>query len=113
MNYKYLYTKPVVNTHLILDRDRRRQKELAVVLLLVMLVGGLLLANTWVRLEFLRVGYEIYDLQVRLEKLRQLQGKLELEEAFLGSPSQIRRRARTELSMEPLDLDRMVILMKP
>ncbi len=105
--------KPVVNPELVRERDRQRVKELALVLLCILAIGGGLLSYTAIRLELLRVGYEIDTLQQRLVQLNQHQKNLELEEAFLRSPSQIWRRAASELGMELVDLDRMVILEKP
>ena len=48
--------RPVVNTYLVRERDRRRLRELALVLLVVLCLGGGLLAYTWIHLEVTRTA---------------------------------------------------------
>ena len=69
MRSEYAVRRPVLNAYLVRERDRRLARELALVLLVVVLLGGGLLAYTWIHLEALRTGYRI-DLAER--QLREL-----------------------------------------
>lgn len=99
MKSAYAVRRPVVNTYLVRERDRRRLRELAVVLLVVVSLGGGLLAYTWMHLEVLSTGYRIVDLERRLRDLAQEERRLRLEASYLASPQQIERRAVAELGM--------------
>src|SRR4029077_18469813 len=72
----YAFTLPVTNTYLVRERDRRRVRELALVLLVVLCLGGGLLAYTWIHLEVTRTGYRIdkleHELAARTREERQL-----------------------------------------
>ena len=83
----------MVNTYLVRERDRRRLRELAVVLLVVLCLGGGLLAYTWIHLEVLRTGYRIDELERRAARADAGGAPARLEAAYLASPPQIERRA--------------------
>ena len=57
--YAYAVRRPVVNSYLVRERDRRRLRELGLVLLLVLTLGGGLLGYTWIHLEVLRTGFRV------------------------------------------------------
>ena len=96
---EYAFTRPVVNTYLVRERDRRLLRELAMVVLVVVCLGGGLLAYTWMHLEVLDTGYRIVDLERRLRDLAQEERRLQLESAYLASPPRIEERAVKELGM--------------
>jgi cell division protein FtsL len=104
----YAVRRPVVNAYLVRERDRRRWRELAVVLLIVFSLGGGLLAYTWIHLEVIRTGYAIVELERRAGELAQEERRLRLEAAYLASPQKIERRAVDELGMGPPALDQVV-----
>lgn len=108
MRNAYAFRRPVVNTYLVRERDRRRHRELALVLLVVLCLGGGLLAYTWIHLEMLSTGYEIDKLEKSLDELSKKERQLRLEASYLAGPSQIERRAVTELGMQPPTLEQMV-----
>lgn len=108
MRSAYAFRRPVVNTYLVRERDRRRQRELAVVLLAVLCLGGGLLVYTWTHLEALRTGYRIDALEKQLADLTQTERQLQLEASYLASPSQVERRATKELGMQPPALAQVV-----
>jgi cell division protein FtsL len=105
---EYAFRRPVVNTFLVRERDRRRQRELVRVLAVVLCLGGGLLAYTWIHLEALRTGYAIDTLEKRLAELSQKERRLRLEAAYLAGPSQIEQRATRELGMQPPVLEQVV-----
>ncbi|HKI05741.1 MAG TPA: cell division protein FtsL [Thermoanaerobaculia bacterium] len=108
MRSAYAFTRPVVNTYLVRERDRRRWRELALVLLCVVCLGGGLLAYTWIHLEMTRTGYHIDKLERELAELTREERQLRLEASYLASPSKIERRAVEELGLQAPALEQMV-----
>jgi uncharacterized protein (DUF1786 family) len=104
----YAVRRPVVNTYLVRERDRRRLRELAVVLLIVVSLGGGLLAYTWIHLEVLRTGYRIVELERLSRELAQEERRLRLGAAFLASPQEVERRAVEELGLSHPTLEQVV-----
>ena len=104
----YAFTRPVVNTYLVRERDRRLLRELALVVLVVVSLGGSLLAYTWMHLEVLDTGYRIVDLERRLRDLGQEERRLHLESAYLASPPRIEERAVKELGMRGPEMDQVI-----
>jgi cell division protein FtsL len=104
----YAFRRPVANTYLVRERDRRRQRELAVVLLSVLCLGGGLLIYTWIHLEVVRTGYRIDALERQLTDLTQTERQLRLEASYLASPAQVERRAAHDLGMQPPALEQVV-----
>jgi cell division protein FtsL len=104
----YSFTRPVANTYLVRERDRRRWRELLGVLLVVVCLGGGLLAYTWIHLEVLRTGYSIDKLEREHVQLTRQERELRLEATHLASPSRIERRAVEELGMQPPALEQVI-----
>jgi len=104
----YAFRRPVVNTYLVRERDRRRWRELALVLLVVLSLGGGLLSYTWIHLEVTRTGYRIDRLERELTERSREERQLRLEATWLASPSQIEARAVSELRMQPPALEQVV-----
>jgi hypothetical protein len=59
----YTQKKPIDNTHIVRERDRRRNRELLAVLSLGIPIGLFLLLFTWQNLEVIRLGRETTRLQ--------------------------------------------------
>ena len=108
MRNAYAPRRPVVNTYLVRERDRRLARELAAVVLVVLLLGGGLLADTWIHLEALRTGYRIDSLERQLRELSQVERQLRLEAAYLAGPQRIEQRAVQELGMRQPGLEQMI-----
>lgn len=108
MRNAYAFTPLRANTYLVRERDRRRFRELALVLLVVVCLGGGLLVYTWIHLEVLRTGYHIDRLESELTKLTREERQLQLEATYLASPPQIEQRAASELGMQPPALEQVV-----
>jgi len=104
----YAFTRPVANTYLVRERDRRRWRELVLVLLVVVCLGGGLLAYTWIHLEVTRTGYRIDKLERELGAETREERQLRLEAAYLASPSQIERRAVKELGLQSPALEQVI-----
>ena len=110
MNRAYVVRRPVVNSYLVRERDRRRLRELGWVLLVVLPVGLFGLAYVGLRLEVLRVGYRLDGLETRLEQRGQIERLHELERSELTRPGVIERRAMGELGMRVPDSRQLMAL---
>ena len=105
---QYAIRRPVENTYLVRQRDRRRVRDLVSVLLAVSLAGGGLLAYTWIHIEILRTGYLVTELEQTLEVLLEEERRFRLEASQLTRPEGIAARAREELGMTPATLGQTV-----
>lgn len=108
MRSTYAFRRPVRNSYLVRERDRRLARELALVMLVVVLLGGGLLAYTWIHLEALRTGYRIDQFERSLRELAQVERQLQLEASYLASPQRIEERAVRELGMQQPALEQVV-----
>lgn len=106
----YVVPRPVTNSYLVRERDRRRLRELGWVLLVVLPVGLFGLGYVGLRLEVLRVGYRLDRLETRLEQRQQAERLLGLEVSALTRPALIERRATTELGMQVPRRDQLLPL---
>jgi cell division protein FtsL len=104
----YALRRPVANTYLVRERDRRRTRELGLVLLVVIGLGGGLLAYISIHLQVLSTGYHIDELEREHAELTRKERQLRLEAAYLASPYQVERRAVRELGMQPPTLEQVV-----
>lgn len=104
----YAVHRQVENTYLVRQRDRRRLRELLGVTATVLVLGGGLLAYTWVHVEILRTGYRIDELEKRLHELLEVERKWRLEAAYAAHPERVESRARNELEMTEPRLDQML-----
>jgi cell division protein FtsL len=96
----YAFTRPVPNSYLTRERDRRRRKELGWVLLVALPAGIFGLVNVWLHYELLATGYNIPRLERTLEDRLETERRLGFEAAALASPDRIEARAVEELGME-------------
>lgn len=108
MRNAYAFTRPVANSYLVRERDRRRWRELVLVSAVVLCLGGGLLAYTWIHLEMTRTGYRIDALERELAERTREERELRLQAAYLASPSQIERRAAGELGLQAPALEQVV-----
>lgn len=108
MRTPYALRRPVANSYLVRERDRRRLRELATVLVAVGCLGGGLLGYTWIHAEQLRAGYRIDELERRRDELERLERQLLLEASYLASPQRIERRALDELGMRPPAIEQVL-----
>jgi hypothetical protein len=106
----YTVRRPVVNAYLVRERDRRRLRELGLVLAAVFPLGLGLLAYTWLQLETLRVGYRIETLERRSHQLQQVERQLRLEAAYLANPARLAERAADDLGLAAPRLEQVLFL---
>ena len=72
---------------------------------IVVMLGGGLLAYTWVHVETLRAGYRIGKLERALGELEERERALRLEAAHRSHPARIEARAQRELGMRAPTID--------
>ncbi len=108
MRGAYAVGRPVVNAHLVRQRDRRRLRELAWVVAAVVPLGAALLSYTWLQHEMLRVGYRIERLEREKHQLAQVERQLRLEAAYLAQPSRLAQRAADELGLAPATIEQLI-----
>ena len=108
MRNAYAVRRPVVNPYLVRERDRRRHRELATVLGIVLAVGACLITYVWVHVDLLRIGYRVHALEERLDETLRRKSLLELEVSHLSSPAVIEERALTDLGMRQPDLSEVI-----
>ena len=61
------------------------------------------LAHVWVRLQVVRLGYQISQETDREKRLQQVHRKLQVERALLRSPERLERLARERLNLSMPD----------
>lgn len=105
MRSPYAVHRPVENTYLVRERDRRLIRELLGVVAVVLALGGGLLAYTWVHIEILRTGYRINSHEKELHELLEEERRRSLEASYLAHPERIDQRARRDLGMREPTMD--------
>ena len=75
----YAQKKPIENSHIVRERDRRRFRELLAVLALGVPIGLFLLLFTWQNLEVIRLGHEATRLQKQKQEIENAHKALQLE----------------------------------
>ena len=98
----YTQKKPIDNTHIVRERDRRRNRELLAVLSLGIPIGSFLLLFTWQNLEVIRLGRETTRLQKTYKDTEAVHKALEAERDRLTSFDTVETQA-AKLGFEPAD----------
>lgn len=81
----------MANTYLVRERDRRRWRDLGIVLLFVAPVGLSLLAYASVHVRVLELGLDITTLEWRLDSLNDERSRLRREASSLASPDRLEK----------------------
>ena len=107
MRGAYVATRAVTNSYLVRERDRRKVRELLLVVALTLppVLGAL--GNIWLRGQVVRTGYEINQQEQQLVELERRQRQLELEWTTQSSPASVEARAAQLGLVEP-SLDQVV-----
>ncbi len=101
MRGAYVATRPVTNSYLVRERDRRKIRELMLVVALTLppVLGAL--GNIWLRGQVVRTGYEINQKERALVELERRQRQLELQWTARSSPANVEARATAIGLIEP------------
>ena len=104
----YAVRRPVLNAYLVRERDRRRLRELALLILVLLPAAAGLMGYVRLHFEVLSTGYEVERLEAHLRQRERRERQLTLEAAHLASPAAIERRAVAELGMRRPSVDEIV-----
>lgn len=96
---EYAVGRPILNDYLVRQRDRRRLRELAQVLLVGLALGACLVGYVWLHVELMRTGYRVDALEDRLQEAVRQERLLLLEAEFLERPERVEQRAAAELGL--------------
>ena len=113
MTSPYAEGRPVENFYLVRERDRRRLRELVILVFGLAPVAIALLGYTWIHLEVRKSGYRIQQLEERLVDLRREERRKNLESAYLSSPQRVEEAAAEQLGMVEVSLDQMIFVDEP
>jgi cell division protein FtsB len=105
----YTQKKPIDNTHIVRERDRRRNRELLAVLFLGLPIGLFLLLFTWQNLEVIRLGRETTRLQKNYKDVEAQHKALEAERDRLTSFDTVETQA-AKLGFAPADPKTIVMV---
>ena len=108
----YAQKKPIENTHIVRERDRRRSRELLAVLALGIPIGAFLLLFTWQNLEVIRLGHEATGLQKRKQEIENANKALQLELDRRTSLGAVEQRA-VDLGFQRTDPRVVVMVQRP
>ena len=108
----YAQKKPIENTHIVRERDRRRSRELLAVLALGIPIGAFLLLFTWQNLEVIRLGHEATRLQKQKQEIENANKALQLELDRRTSLSAVEQRA-VNLGFQRTDPRAVVMVQRP
>jgi hypothetical protein len=108
----YAQKKPIENSHIVRERDRRRFRELLAVLALGVPIGLFLLLFTWQNLEVIRLGHEATRLQKRKQEIENTHKALQLELDRRTSLGAVEQRA-VSLGFQRTDPRVVVMVQKP
>ena len=89
----YAQKRPIENTHIVRERDRRRFRELFSVVVLGLFIGGFLIIFTWQNLSVIRLGHEATRLQQQKKELENANKALRLEIDRLTALQLVEQRA--------------------
>jgi len=108
----YTQKKPIDNTHIVRERDRRRNRELFAVLSLGVPIGLFLLLFTWQNLEVIRLGREATRLQKDLKAVEAQHKALQADLDRMTSFDAVEQKAAA-LGFETTDTKAIVIVEAP
>jgi cell division protein FtsL len=108
----YAQKKPIENSHIVRERDRKRFRELLAVLGLGVPIGLFLLLFTWQNLEVIRLGHEATRLQKKKQEIENANRALQLELDRRSSLGAVEQRA-TELGFQHTDPRVVVMVQSP
>ncbi len=108
MKTAYAIRRPVANAYLVRERDRRRLRELWLVLLCALPLLLVLIGYTSIRLEVVRIGARIDGIERTLGELRNTERRLLLDTSRLRSPGRVERYAGENLGLRPPVIDQLI-----
>jgi hypothetical protein len=109
---QYAQKKPIENTYIVRERDKRRSRELLAVFSLGIPLGLFLWLFTWQNLEVIRLGREATRLKTVREDLEKTNKRLRLERERLTALDNVEAKAAT-IGLQPIESSRIVAVSIP
>jgi hypothetical protein len=106
----YLWTRKAKNSLIVKEKDRKKIRDMFILLGFVALFGGMLLILVWLRFKPLFTGYEIQALEMKKDTLIEEQHKLLCSREHLRQLGCIEAKARRDLGMIPVDPGQVVYI---
>ncbi len=110
MKSAYSIRRPVANAFLVRERDRRLRRDLLALLALAVPLSLAVLAYLWVSSQLWAVGYEVRRLENQLAAQLEQERVLRVGVAELSRHLTVEEKARRELGLVELSLDRVVFV---
>ena len=107
---RFQLNKKVRNEQLVRQLDRRRHRELFMVVLTGLVLTVAIIAYAWPHFQLIRIGYRMEELRVERERLTKEKRHLELQLATEASPDRIESISRHELGMVYPGPDDVVVI---
>ncbi len=95
----YAVRRPVENVYLIRERDRKRTREFAALVLAAVPPMLVLFAAIWANLETVRLGYQLAKVAGQKEALLERNRQLRMEQAQAASLVRVDEIARKKLGL--------------
>jgi hypothetical protein len=108
----YQVKRPIENSHIVREHDRRRFRELLAVSALGVPVGLFLLLFTWQNLEVIRLGRESTRLRRAEQQLQNSNKNLKIEIERLTALDSVEKKA-SALGFVRTEADRIVRIVPP
>ncbi len=105
----YAQKKPIENTHIVRERDRRRFRELLSVVVLGLIIGGLLILVAWQNVSVIRLGHEASRLQQQEKTLENENKALRLQIDRMTALASVEQHA-TALGFQKTEPQAMVMV---
>ena len=109
---QYAQKKPIANTYIVRERDKRRSRELFAVFSLGIPLGLFLWLFTWQNLEVIRLGREATRLREVRDDLEKSNKRLRLERERLTALDAVESKAAA-IGLQPIVSSRMVAVSVP
>ncbi len=108
--HRYFLSKRVGNEQLVREVDRKRHRELLMVILTALALALAVLAYAWQHFEMIRIGYQMEEFRIERERLLKSHSQLVLERAALTSPDRVEALATRRLGMTYPSASQVVII---
>lgn len=108
--HRYFLNKRVGNEQLVREVDRKRHRELLMVILTALALALAVLAYAWQHFEMIRIGYQMEELRIDQERLLKVRRQLALEKAALTSPDRVEALATGRLGMAYPSASQVVVI---
>ncbi|HQR47073.1 MAG TPA: hypothetical protein PK598_13810 [Thermoanaerobaculia bacterium] len=106
----YAVRRPVENVYLVRERDRKRTREFASLVLAAVPPMLVLFAAIWANLETVRLGYQLARVGQQRESLLERNRQLRMDRAQAASLGRVDEIARRSLGLGPPSIEQILLI---